>query len=235
MLAASGIALAWSGPDGAHSSACPPSRPQALAPARPHRQQHRAGRRARPPRPPNPASPPGWTCRTGVCPRQRAARPAGRAWASPAAALAAYQLAAKLVDQADPACGIDWARWSPRSVASRATTPGSAATRWTPRASPGPGIIGLPLNGTNGTARITDTDDGRWDHDTTYDRAVGPMQFIPGTWRIVGADADGDGARDPQDMNDAATGTAIYLCSGPGDLRRGGDLYGAIERYNNSD
>jgi hypothetical protein len=98
-----------------------------------------------------------------------------------------------------------------------------------------PGIIGIPLDGRRGTARIGDTDRGRWDRDTVYDRAVGPMQFIPGTWRVVGSDANGDGVRDPQNIDDAATATAVYLCSGPGDLRNGTDLYNAIRRYNNSD
>ena len=32
-------------------------------------------------------------------------------------------------------------------------------------------------------AAIHDTDGGRWDGDTVWDRAVGPMQFIPSSWR----------------------------------------------------
>ena len=40
-------------------------------------------------------------------------------------------------------------------------------------------IIGIPLDGTRGTRLITDTDGGLLDGDTSYDRAVGPMQFIP--------------------------------------------------------
>ena len=44
------------------------------------------------------------------------------------------------------------------------------------------------------------------------------MQFIPGTWRTVGVDANGDGVKNPQNIADAATATAVYLCSGPGDL-----------------
>ena len=98
-----------------------------------------------------------------------------------------------------------------------------------------PGIIGIPLDGSNGTARITDSDGGLLDRDTVYDRAVGPMQFIPSTWRVAGVDADGDGVKNPQDMADAATATAVYLCSGPGDLTLPSDLHAAIMRYNASD
>jgi hypothetical protein len=36
-------------------------------------------------------------------------------------------------------------------------------------------------------------------------------------------------------MLDAAAATAVYLCSGPGDLTRPGDLRAAIMRYNPSD
>ncbi|MGN6612666.1 MAG: lytic transglycosylase domain-containing protein [Angustibacter sp.] len=152
----------------------------------------------------------------------------------PARALSAYHLAARLVSDADPACGIDWALVGAIGrVESDHARFGSNALDAAGVARPG--IIGIPLDGRRGTARIGDTDRGRWDRDTVYDRAVGPMQFIPGTWRVVGSDANGDGARDPQNIDDAATATAVYLCSGPGDLRRGTDLYNAIRRYNNSD
>ena len=61
------------------------------------------------------------------------------------------------------------------------------------------------------------------------------MQFIPSTWRIVGSDLDGDGVKNPQDINDAAAATAIYLCAGPGNLADPADAYAAVRRYNNSD
>jgi membrane-bound lytic murein transglycosylase B len=47
---------------------------------------------------------------------------------------------------------------------------------------------------------------------------MGPMQFIPGTWRLFGVDGDGDGVADPQDVEDASAATAAYLCYGGRDL-----------------
>lgn len=73
-------------------------------------------------------------------------------------------------------------------------------------------ILGLPLDGTNGTMRIEDTDNGQLDNDTTFDRAVGPMQFIPASWEMYGADGDGDGIKNPSDIDDAAAATANHLC-----------------------
>jgi len=152
----------------------------------------------------------------------------------PVRALESYRQAATLTDGADPACSIDWALLAAigrvesnhaRFAGNRLDSAGVAQ----------PGIFGMRLDGSNGTARITDSDGGLLDRDTVYDRAVGPMQFIPGTWRADGVDADGDGVKNPQDMTDAATASAIYLCSGPGDLSRPDDLRSAILRYNNSD
>jgi len=152
----------------------------------------------------------------------------------PVRALEAYRAAASLVGAADAACHIDWALLAAigRVESNHARFGGNQLD------SAGvaqPGIIGIRLDGTNGTARIMDTDGGRLDRDPIYDRAVGPMQFIPSTWRVVGVDANRDGVKNPQDMTDAATSTAIYLCSGPGDLSRSGDLHGAIMRYNPSE
>jgi membrane-bound lytic murein transglycosylase B len=152
----------------------------------------------------------------------------------PVRALQAYRKAASLVDAADATCHIDWALLAAigRVESNHARFGGNQLD------SAGvaqPGIIGIALDGRNGTARIMDSDRGRLDRDTVYDRAVGPMQFIPSTWRVVGVDADGDGVKNPQDMADAATSTGIYLCSGPGDLNRPSDLRAAIMRYNASD
>ena len=160
--------------------------------------------------------------------------PAVAAAGIPQRALAAYQRAATLVSAADPGCGIDWALVA--AIGKVESDHGRYAGNGLDESGTvRPGIYGLPLNGSNNTAVIRDTDRGTLDRDTEWDRAVGPMQFIPGTWRSVGVDADGDGTANPQNLTDAATATAVYLCSGPGDLRNAGDLRSAILRYNQSD
>lgn len=151
----------------------------------------------------------------------------------PVRALEGYRLASTLTDAADPGCNLDWALVAAigRVESNYARFGGNVLdTASVAR----PGIIGIPLDGGNGTARITDTDGGLLDRDTTFDRAVGPMQFIPGTWSAAGADADSDGVENPQDMDDDAA-AAVYLCSGPGDLSGPDDLRAAILRYNASD
>jgi membrane-bound lytic murein transglycosylase B len=152
----------------------------------------------------------------------------------PVRALEAYRTASSLVNAADPGCHIDWALVAAigRVESNHARFGGNQLDN---AGVARPGIIGIALDGSNGTARITDSDGGLLDRDTVYDRAVGPMQFIPGTWRVSGVDANDDGVKNPQDMADAAAATAVYLCSGPGDLKRPGDLRSAILRYNASD
>ena len=152
----------------------------------------------------------------------------------PAAALDAYRRAATIVDAADAECKIDWALIAAigKVESNHGRYGGNGIDRdGTVR----PGIYGIPLNGSNNTAVIRDTDGGTYDRDLTWDRAVGPMQFIPGTWRSVGVDANGDGRKDPQNMADAATATAVYLCSGPGDLSTDSGARSAVLRYNHSD
>jgi membrane-bound lytic murein transglycosylase B len=53
-------------------------------------------------------------------------------------------------------------------------------------------------------------DAGAWDSDTVWDRAVGPMQFIPDTWQRWGADGNGDGAAGPNNLDDAALAAGRY-------------------------
>jgi membrane-bound lytic murein transglycosylase B len=152
----------------------------------------------------------------------------------PSAALAAYQRAAEVIDSADPRCNIEWpliaaigrvesdhGRYGGNTLSAKGVST--------------PGIYGIPLDGSNGTAKISDTDAGELDDDGVFDRAVGPMQFIPSTWSVVGVDGDGDGVRNPQDIDDAALATAVYLCSGEEDLSTDAGQRSAVYRYNHSD
>ena len=67
-----------------------------------------------------------------------------------------------------------------------------------------------------------------------YARAMGPMQFLPGTWSRYASDGDGDGKADVQNVFDASLAAARYLCSGGLNLRDPGQVMTAILRYNNS-
>ncbi|WP_427384548.1 lytic transglycosylase domain-containing protein [Janibacter sp. G56] len=96
-----------------------------------------------------------------------------------------------------------------------------------------PGIYGPALTG-GPFAAIGDTDGGRLDGSSAHDRAVGHMQFIPGTWAAFGVDGDGDGKAHPQNVFDAAASAAVYLCHGGRDLRQPADLRRAILSYNQS-
>ncbi|MDF9716733.1 lytic murein transglycosylase [Nocardioides sp. ChNu-99] len=152
----------------------------------------------------------------------------------PAVALGAYQRAQTIINGADSSCRISW-----QLVAAIGRVESDhgryGGTQLDEKGVATPGIFGIPLDGSNGTARIMDTDAAELDNDATYDRAVGPMQFIPSTWRVVGVDADRDGVRDPQNIHDAALATAVYLCSGDEDLSTEAGKRSAVHRYNHSD
>ncbi|MFJ9393106.1 lytic transglycosylase domain-containing protein [Nocardioides sp. NPDC101246] len=151
----------------------------------------------------------------------------------PSAALAAYQRAATVINAADAACKIDWPLIA--AIGRVESNHGRANdNRLSAEGVSTPGIYGVPLNGKGNVSQITDTDGGQYDGDTSYDRAVGPMQFIPSTWAMVGVDADGDGKRNPQDINDAALASAVYLCSGNDDLSTDQGARAAVFRYNHS-
>ena len=96
-----------------------------------------------------------------------------------------------------------------------------------------PAILGPLLDG-GPFAVVRDTDGGRFDGSAQYDRAVGPMQFLPGTWAWAGRDGDGDGRRDPQNVFDASYAAAAYLCRGGRDLSPEAALREAFWSYNQS-
>jgi hypothetical protein len=153
--------------------------------------------------------------------------------AIPATALAAYQRAAQVINAADKDCRLGWPLVAAIGrVESDHGRHGDSALD--PNGVAKPAIYGLPLDGRAGTSKIEDTDAGLYDKDPVFDRAVGPMQFIPTTWSLVGVDADGDGRRNPQDIDDAALAGAVYLCSGREDLSTDRGQTAAIFRYNHS-
>ena len=151
----------------------------------------------------------------------------------PSAAIAAYQRAAQVINSADRACNVPWQLIAAigRVESDHGRYGGNVLTA---DGVSRPGIYGIPLDGSKGTARISDTDGGEFDNDKVWDRAMGPMQFIPSTWSIVGVDSDGDGKRNPQDVDDAALATAVYLCSGSEDLSAEPGQRKAVFRYNRS-
>ena len=151
----------------------------------------------------------------------------------PNVALNAYRVAAARMGSAKPACGIDWSLLAGIGrVESNHGRYGGAVLN--PDGSATPKILGPALNGVN-FAYIRDSDGGTYDGDTSYDRAMGPMQFIPATWRSYAIDADGNGVMDPFNINDAALGAANYLCVAGGSLRTDAGQRKAVLAYNHSD
>jgi len=148
----------------------------------------------------------------------------------PPVALAAYGYAELITAQSAPGCNLSWTTLA--GIGKIESNHGQANATLQPDGKAVPTIVGLPLDGNGGRDRIQDTDTGRLDGDRTWDRAVGPMQFIPSTWEKYRVDADRDGAADPNDMDDAALAAASYLCAGGRNLTRPGDWWSAIESYN---
>ncbi|MER7130833.1 lytic transglycosylase domain-containing protein [Streptosporangium saharense] len=63
--------------------------------------------------------------------------------------------------------------------------------------------------------------------------ALGPMQFMPATWKVYGVDGDGDGVSDIWSPYDAVPGAANYLCAN-GAGQGGRKLEKAVWFYNHS-
>ncbi|MEO7262458.1 MAG: hypothetical protein ABI047_14570 [Jatrophihabitantaceae bacterium] len=150
----------------------------------------------------------------------------------PVMVLRAYHLAADRLKVEQPSCKLPW--WllagigrteSGHAESGRLITDGTTRGR----------ILGPRLNGgIVGDAIITDTDHGKHDGDTVYDRAVGPMQFIPTTWAHWGADGNADAKSDPNNIFDATLAAGRYLCADGRDLATAAGLRAAVLSYNHS-
>lgn len=151
----------------------------------------------------------------------------------PERALRAYVAAAVTVNATAPRCGVGWNTVAAVGFVETAhgTYGGGSLTAAGQGSRP---VVGPVLDGA-GFAAIADTDAGTLDGDTRWDRAVGPMQFIPSTWQLVGRDGNGDGAADPFNIDDAALSAATYLCAQGRDLTTADGWTDAIYAYNQSD
>ncbi|MFC8127515.1 lytic transglycosylase domain-containing protein [Streptomyces sp. NPDC057302] len=148
----------------------------------------------------------------------------------PATVLDAYKKAESSLATSKPGCKLPWELLAAIGhVESGQARGGRVDANGTTRDP----ILGPPLNG-NGFAKITDTDGGAYDGDTTHDRAVGPMQFIPSTWDTWAQDGNADGKKDPNNIYDAALAAGNYLCANDRDLSVGAELHKAILSYNHS-
>jgi membrane-bound lytic murein transglycosylase B len=149
----------------------------------------------------------------------------------PATVLAAYRKAEANLAAAKPSCHLPW--WLVAGVG-RIETGHAFGGRVDANGNTRGRIMGPLLDGSMpGTAVIRDTDGGKWDGDATFDRGIGPMGFLPGSWTEWGKDGNGDGVADPNNVFDAATATGYVLCS-VGDLSNPATMAKALLRYNHS-
>ncbi|OEV09937.1 hypothetical protein AN218_19885 [Streptomyces nanshensis] len=155
----------------------------------------------------------------------------------PGRLLVAYQAAEKSLAERYPSLkGFDWSVLAGiAKVESGGTASGHKVRADGTLATPiyGPRLSGSGVGGN--TTAMADTDGGRLDGDPHGERAVGPMQFLPSTWARVGQDGNGDGRKDPQNVDDAALAAAVYLTDhGKRDLSRPAQLKQAVLSYNHS-
>lgn len=151
----------------------------------------------------------------------------------PLVALDAYYRAAEQVSETRPGCGLRW--WGLAGISRVEGRHGTyGGTTLLANGDTSKRIIGIQLNGTNETAVIGDSDGGVLDGDPQFDRAVGPMQFIPQTWRRYAADGNEDGQASPFNLYDATLAAAGYLCTASGGLEADPGLRAAYLSYNRS-
>lgn len=147
----------------------------------------------------------------------------------PSTALAAYRNAEQKMAVSDPDCGVSWNLLAGIGHIESGHANGGATDTHGTAVLP---IYGPALDGTlpGNEVIAQSSEDGR----VSYARALGPMQFLPGTWARYASDGDGDGVADPQNLYDSTLTAARYLCSGGMNLRDPSQVMGAILRYNNS-
>jgi membrane-bound lytic murein transglycosylase B len=150
----------------------------------------------------------------------------------PLRAVLGYAGASLALSVERPSCRLGWSSLAALGwIESDHGTTGGRSLPDTGQATPP--IFGPSLDGA-AYETMADTDDGLWDGSALGDRAVGPMQFIPATWLRWGADGDGNGVKDPQQIDDAALAAGRYLCH-YGDLADSTKWRSAVYAYNHVD
>jgi membrane-bound lytic murein transglycosylase B len=151
----------------------------------------------------------------------------------PRRVLASYVNAADLADKASPACHLKWQTLAGIGFieSDHAASGGSSAKHWNGVANPP--IYGPSLDGAGKDAQIANTEP-QIDGTGAWARAVGPMQFIPSTWARWAADGNGDGVKNPEDIDDATLAAGDYLCAVSSDLNKPKNLIRAVHAYNHS-
>ena len=152
----------------------------------------------------------------------------------PVTALEAYAYAARVAEVENPACHLAWTTLAGIGMVESHNGTYHGATI-APNGDVTPPIRGVRLDGSNGNLEIVDADGGQMDGDPMYARAMGPMQFIPETWRLYGVDANNDGVVSPDNVDDAALSAAGYLCWRGRDLATPVGWMKALRAYNLSD
>lgn len=150
----------------------------------------------------------------------------------PARVLAAYGRAEMWMRREKATCHLSWATLAGigRVESDRAKFDIAAIGADGRLAKP---VVGPVFDGSAGTQAVHDTDGGKLDADKKWDHAIGPMQFLPATWKKYQERANGDGgAPDPQNIDDAAFTAARYLCSGGDDLGTPAGWWRAVLFYN---
>jgi membrane-bound lytic murein transglycosylase B len=153
----------------------------------------------------------------------------------PATAYDAYTAASRAASGVTEACEVDWTILAGIAQVESRHGQIDADHELAPDGDVAPPIRGRALDGTGGTQTIRDTDDGTLDGDPTWDRAMGPLQFIPTTWSELGRDGNGDGEADPDNLFDASLTAVAHLClREPGDYSQRHELRRALIAYNAS-
>jgi membrane-bound lytic murein transglycosylase B len=152
----------------------------------------------------------------------------------PPMALEAYAYAARVAEVENPDCRLKWTTLAGiGQVESHHGTYRGATIADDGEVSPP--IRGVLLDGTAGNMVIMDHESVSHAGEEPFARAMGPMQFIPETWRLYGVDANNDGAVSPDNIDDAALSAAGYLCWRGKDLSKPRGWMEALRAYNYSD